>query len=319
MSHGPKFCPTPEKCDLLALEVSIKDLIRKLQLRKHFENSDSSTREEALVKGKSNFIPPHSKDSDFNSAVNRIRRTAETLKKPVVNPAEKVHSNITREEREALKTLKANKDIIIKTVDKGSAFVIMDTPYYAAQVQACLDNRDKYVELKKNNDGIVMNRIKTIVDKYPSMLTKKERIYIKNFNYKTANFVAYPKIHKSTTIQEEMNQCSNAYIKISKPVDLSFRFVTAGVTCPTSRLSELLDNLLKPYLEVIPSYIKDYNHFLKVMQRMQDTSLEKIILVTCDVKDMYSNITLDLGLRATQYWLAKHPELLNSRFPSEFP
>ena len=46
--------------------------------------------------------------------------------------------------------------------------------------------------------------------------------------------------------------------------------------------------------------------------------LADIIFVTCDVCNMYSNITLKLGLEAIEYWLDTYPQLLHGRFTKQF-
>ena len=46
--------------------------------------------------------------------------------------------------------------------------------------------------------------------------------------------------------------------------------------------------------------------------------MEALLIVTCDVKDMYNSIKIDLGLKAVRYWLETFPELLHPRFTTEF-
>ena len=138
MSRGPKFCPTPDKPDLLDLQIGIKDFARKLKVKKFFENTPSNNREDLVARG-SNFTPKPSSDSIFNSEVQKINNLAEKLK-----PQKPKYYNISRGEREAMISLKNDKDIVIKTVDKGSAFVVMDTSYYMEHVQNRLSNTDLY-------------------------------------------------------------------------------------------------------------------------------------------------------------------------------
>ena len=45
--------------------------------------------------------------------------------------------------------------------------------------------------------------------------------------------------------------------KIHEPSDLTLRPIVAGPNCPTRRLSNLVDILLKPFLIHIKSYIKE--------------------------------------------------------------
>ena len=51
------------------------------------------------------------------------------------NPSNRYHRDLTRGQRNALNTLKSNKNIVIKKGDKGSNVVIMDTDKYISRVE----------------------------------------------------------------------------------------------------------------------------------------------------------------------------------------
>ena len=55
--------------------------------------------------------------------------------------------NLDREERTAIKTLKENKDIIIKPADKGAAIVVMDKTHYVGEAERQLANQVHYKRL----------------------------------------------------------------------------------------------------------------------------------------------------------------------------
>ena len=116
-------------------------------------------------------------------------------------------------------------------------------------------------------------------------------------------------------IQEVIQVQNSEYIKINETSDLTLRPIVAGPNCPTRRLSNLVDILLKPFLIHIKSYIKDNLDFLAKCSRetKRDT-----ILATFDVVGLYSNIPHEYGLEAIEYWLDKFPESLHPRFSKEF-
>jgi hypothetical protein len=127
-----------------------------------------------------------------------------------------------------------------------------------------------------------------------------------------------PKIHKSKILISQIKQSSSTYVKTNLPADLPFRGITAGINSSTSKLSEFLDILLKPFCPKIPSHVRDYVDFLHKLPGTNYEDIDDIIIVTCDIVNMYPNITIDLGLKAIKYWLNKFPELLNFRFTPEF-
>ena len=207
---------------------------------------------------------------------------------------------------------------MIKTADKGSSFIIMDSEFYLAKVEERLNITNIYKSHSKNPDNIAVSRLNNFIEKHKSSLTKKEKLCLKNPNSKTSNFVAYPKIHKSEAISKQVSSSNSVYLEMATPDDLKFRYIHAGPNAPTSKLSELLDNLLKHYLTMIPSYIKDSNDFLSKLPTFSENEISDIVFATCDVVDMYSNIELDIVIKSVQYWVSKFPTLLHPRFNLEF-
>ena len=47
---------------------------------------------------------------------------------------------------------------------------------------------------------------------------------------------------------------------------------------------------------------------------MQEKLIKHSKLVSFDVTSLYTNIPLELVLKAIEYWLDKYPELIHSRF-----
>ena len=122
-----------------------------------------------------------------------------------------------------------------------------------------------------------------------------------------------PKIHKSKQIKEAVSKANDTYLQI-KVDDLTFRKINGGTNSPTSRLSTLLDKILKPFLCKVPSYIKDSTDFLNKLERFDKNKLKDVILVTIDVVDMYPSIPLSLGIEAIKYFCQMYPELIHERF-----
>ena len=272
-----------------------------------------------MVKKTGETIPNDSKDMLFNGVIFNIRKLSENLDKLPVDPTV-AKSNISAGERHALQTLKDNRDIIIKHADKGGSIVIMDTPYYISKVNECLSNSELYEKCDITAVKKAINKVRTFVKKNKKYFDSKnhECRYIKNFDYKEASFYGPPKIHKSLNIQNIMKNANNIYVKMEVPFDLSFRFITAGPASPTSKLSEFLDILLKPFLEIIPSYLRDATDFLNKMPVFLKEEMDDILIVTCDVRNMYPNINKTLGINAVKYWVTNYPNLLHHRFDENF-
>ena len=67
--------------------------------------------------------------------------------------------NLTKEEYKAIRSLRNNKDIVIKLADKGSAIVILDKQSYTNEGQTQLHNTQFYKETDSDFTGEVIHRI----------------------------------------------------------------------------------------------------------------------------------------------------------------
>lgn len=233
-----------------------EEFCRKRRLREFFQNSENS--DESLVRNKSNFKPNSNRDKQLEDYINCFKTAAQINQTDI-----RVRDNITILERKALENIRSDNTIIIKEADKGGAIVIMDKDHYKEMVLEQLNDIHFYQELPSNQDSKTMSRIKKYVTKFTKNLTDKEEDFLLNFEVKTSNFYGLPKIHKSKQIQTGKHNLCEPYIKLPRPTDLKLRPIVAGSSCPTQRLSNFLDIILKPLCKLIPSYIRDDMDFLK--------------------------------------------------------
>ena len=119
------------------------------------------------------------------------------------------------------------------------------------------------------------------------------------------------KIHKSKIICQEAKAQNKPYIKVLRPADFKFRPIVAGPICPTSRLSNFVDLLIKPFTSHVQSYLRDTIDFLNYLPQIVP---ENTILASFDVTSLYTNITHELGVHSIKFWLNKRPESLHPRF-----
>ena len=152
-----------------------------------------------------------------------------------------------KNEWEAIKSLKENDSFLIKKADKGGTVVVMNkTHYYSMFVKILQDE----VTCKKTNeycDKKVFKDLEKLVAKFSNCLSKEEQDFLTKFSFSTSKFYDLPKVHKSKIVQEAIQVQNSEYIKIYEPSDLTLRPIFAGQNCPTRRLSNLVDILLKPF------------------------------------------------------------------------
>jgi len=76
-----------------------------------------------------------------------------------LNQAKRPKSNISKGERQALRTLAKEKSVAILPADKGKATVIMDAAEYEEKVKEMLSDEKVYEVLKKDPTGQYLNEI----------------------------------------------------------------------------------------------------------------------------------------------------------------
>ena len=86
--------------------------------------------------------------------------------------------------------------------------------------------------------------------------------------------------------------------KIHKP-GVTGRPIISGCNSPTANLSRYIDHYLKPIVRNISSYIQDTTHFLRILKEYDGKVPSEALLVTFDVKSLYTNIPTDLGIEYT--------------------
>jgi len=191
----------------------------------------------------------------------------------------------------------------------------MNREFYIEKMNDHLNDDKTYAHLNTNNDHKVLNKIKKLTKKYHECFTEKETDYLLNFESKTSNMYGLPKIHKSKQINNIIQEAKSSCITTTEPDDLPMRPIIAGPSCPTHRLSNLVDILLKPLTNHVKSYVRDDFDFLN---KLPDEVEEDTILITYDVTSLYTNISKETGINAIKYFLEKHPECIPSRFKQEF-
>ena len=247
-----------------------------------------------IVQPKSKFTPPRNRDITLDNYVDFLtKQPLDTTRKT---------NNLSKSELDALRDLQNDKSIIIKEADKGGAFVIMDAIYYKQKIEDMLNDERTYKRISNEKEHDAKKILEKFTKKYDKSLTKDEQKYISNFDMRTSNLYGLPKIHKSKSIIDAINQQRSHYVTVQNVEDLKFRPIIAGPTCATSHLSSFLDEILKPLLPEIKSFIKDDHDFLQKLDRNMSG---QHLFASFDVESLYTNINHSLGKEAINFWINK--------------
>ena len=146
-----------------------------------------------------------------------------------------------------------------------------------------------------------------MVKKDRSNLTKKEVDYLTNFKWQSSNNYCTPKVHKCKRIQEAIAFSPDDYIEVFQPEDLKTRPIISGPESPTKRLSCLIENLLKPIVPGLTTYVKYDWDFLRFLSR---SLIFDSVLHSCDIERLYISIPIDLGIEAIDSWVTRKRNLI---------
>ena len=192
--------------------------------------------------------------------------------------------NLTRNEKQALKELASNKNLIINKADKGSTIVVRSRTNYTNEGLEHLSDTNTYLELDKNYALEVAKIVRQNLQQFKAqgLLSPRMAEYsLPSQTLRTAWIYFLKKIHKSP---------------------MGIRPIVSTINSLTANLAEFLDYYLQPIMRQLPAYLKDTTQFLK---EITDIKIQTDTwLVTVDVKSLYTNIPNDESIQACyKAWL----------------
>ena len=193
-------------------------------------------------------------------------------------------SSLTKEEREALYSLKDKPSIIIKCADKGSVVDVWDGEDYLKEACRQVDNKEVYEQVP-DDWSVLANTLMKALEKIRLRedFSKDTVDYFLVKDPKFARFYLLSKIHKRLH-------------------DVPGRPVISNCGYYTENISSFLDYHLQPLAQKVKSYIKDTNHFLSKLKSLGKLP-QGAILYIIDVVGLYPNISHSEGLNSLRRFL----------------
>ena len=152
LSKGLKFVPTPSYINKVKLKEELESFGRRLRLMWYFRNEENNNAYN-IFRPKSKFNPK-GKDPSIELYLKRLEEEILAIDTKLN------YSNITKEERQALKDLSKDTSIIIKEADKGSAVVVWDREDYLREAEEQLSDTQVYEEVESNAVSSLVKIIK---------------------------------------------------------------------------------------------------------------------------------------------------------------
>ena len=206
---------------------------------------------------KSSFNP-RNKDAIIETYLNCLKERLLDIEVP-----SKRYNNLTKDEHDALYSLKDDPSIILKDTDIGSVVVVWDR-----------DDREVYEEAPNVLINTMMKALEKI--RLCGYLSNDTLDYFLVKNPKFARFYLLPKIHK------------HLHDVLGTPVIANSSFYNKNI-------SSILDYHLQPLAQRVKSYIKDTNQFLNKIKKIVKLP-EEVVLCAVDVVGHYPEIPHGEGL-----------------------
>ena len=245
---------------------------RMLRLKWYFRN-DEKDFDRNNLKPKSTFNP-RNKDAAIEIYVSTLEEKLMNIEIP-----QSKYNNLTKEERSALYNLKNDKNVVIKSADKGSAVVVWDRDDYIKEAENQLGDKDIYEEVC-NDPGPLTSTIHEAIEK----IRKRGNLNADTIKYFMVKDPMFTRFYLLSKIHKRLH-------------DVPSRPVISNCGHYTENISSFLDFHLQPLAREVKSYIKDTNDFLKKLRSLPNLP-DDITLFTVDVVGLYSNIPHDEGLSA---------------------
>ena len=247
LKKGLSFVPKPKDKNIKQLYTDLCQFIQKLR-RTFTSHSYQKKRQETKnidpirpARKPPKYIETSCGNNNLETFIHRIRLE-------IINPEKHIQQkkdNLTRAQRRALKELTTNKNIVINKADKGSTIVIEDREDYIQNAYEHLNNPTVYQELD-NDDS----------EKHKQIINQKlERLHTAGLIQ--SNWFEYckpPKKHRTSRLY---------FLKKIHKNPMSIRPIVSSCNSITENISKFIDTWLQPYVQTLPSFIKDTTDIFK--------------------------------------------------------
>ncbi|CAJ0965461.1 unnamed protein product [Ranitomeya imitator] len=240
--------------------------------------------------------------------------------------------NLNALDFQALRALHGDKDIVIKPADKGGAIVVMNKLDYIKEVYRQLNINTVYLQLASDHTAMIRNLIGDTLISYVDrgVIDEKTRDYLTKVNSITLAIKRYQplrtlnskyfSIYWPTRYQDIFLSCIQLpwnfkyYLKLKKKLEHPpGRPIVTSMESILSPLAIFLEKILTPIIHKLPSFLLDTGDFLHELRKFESVPGDSM-LVSLDVKDLYTSISYSRGISSVRHLLInsqKNPDIID--------
>ena len=284
LKKGLKFVPTPTSLNRSELMADNRKFARRMRLKEYFADEEASPNTTGNKFKRSTWTPEFGREKTLDNYLLAVEKSLSNMEK------QKVKSNLSSDERDAIQSLRTNDRIVIFPADKGGAVVVQNRSNYEDMAKEHLSSTSAeeecvYQQLSSDCTDDIAKVVNHAIDEtyLSGVIDEDTATYLKVKNPKAGNLYFLPKIHK-------------------KPGDRNppGRPICNSKGTPTENISQWVDDQLAPLVRELPSYLQDDNDFLRKIKTVNETHTlpPGTILATWDVKSLYTSIPTEGGVSA---------------------
>ena len=276
------FCPTPPVHNYLKqLQQSFHDFARSVRIHHFFRNNNSSSNNynKKLYVPNKTWKPPNASENIENTLL-KIQQNINNIQQP-----KRTNNNLTQQQRQLIHLLKQNQNLMVIPTDKNLGPALLTHQQY---LDLCNEHlKSNIYQLTSKSAKIIKGKLIKVVRGFHRTLpySKDNKIIIHNLdNYSINYFYGLLKIHKKK---------------------LAIRPIVSNAGSILAGLSKWLDFHLQPFLEKIPSFLKDSDALLDALHQLDLE--EDFFFFSADVVSMYPNIDIERAINTIDTHIAGHP------------
>ena len=219
--------------------------------------------------------------------------TAEELRTEAYRVLRKPHHpkpNLSKDEIIAMKQLKADKNCMVLTVDKGVVLVVMDTVEYIKKANDILEDTNTYRVIQTDPTNKLKSKLINILRRTKAATGLQENIYRKMYptGASPPRFYGLPKIHKN---------------------NIPFRPIVSSIGSVAYGVAKVLANIIKPLMGCTEHHVQNFQMFV---EEIKDMKLEKGECITSyDVVALFTSIPISSAIEVMKKKLEEDTELQN--------
>jgi hypothetical protein len=232
-------------------------------------------------------VPTYDIITSTEEACYRIKdsKIAQSLRSEVVKALKSAHppkSNISKEERLALKSLREDKNIEILPADKGCATVVLNKSEYTTKMDTLVNDVSTYKSIKKDPTDKYRAQLVKILNQWRSEETIPDNLcrFLKPTGGVPPRIYGLPKIHKA---------------------NIPLRPIVSSLGSVTYNVAKYLARILSPLVGKTEHFVKDSRDFVSKIKDLEVPPGHK--LISYDVSALFTSIPTPDALRVIRTYL----------------